>query len=350
MGRKKKLVLIAFLFDVLFCASFVLLLNNWIAPFIINALGFVCLTGLFVINKVLLKSNWYKNLFVDFNHTLYPDNTWYRNHDERNFDIVNLGSNCAKYAFDYSVSSIKAMNWSSGSQTLIDDFKIVKNFHSILKDGGTVLITIMPFTSINKKVGFIDSFKFCATLDSTLIDVKYRRKCFLCSQFPILLGKKALKAFIKVLIGRDSLFNNNQRQSEKNPMTENQLQEDAKIWIDGWKNQFGISDLSAPLTEDKQKGRQVRIEVMRNLIDFCKERGYKPVYVIPPVTKYLAEYFTPDFKKIYISDFLKQVDREVLLLDYSEDKKLMDKDLYFNSYFLNQTGAKLFTKHVLINS
>ncbi len=349
MGRKKKFVLVAFLIDILFCATFIILLKNLIIPVAVNALGFFCLAVLFVMNKVLLKSNWYKNLFVDYNHERYPDNVWYRKHDERNFDLVNLGSNCSKYAFDYSDCDIKAMNWAPGSQTLIDDFKLVKNFHSILKDGGIVLITIMPFTSINKKVGFMDSFRYCGTLDSTLIDERYRRKCYFLKRYPVFWGKNALKAFVKILLKKDKVNNNIQWNSEKNTMTETMLKEDAKLWIDNWKKEFNITDLSSALTEENLEGRKIRIEVMQKLIDFCAERGYKPFYVIPPVTQYLAEYFTEEFKKIYIYDFLEQIERNIPLLNYSEDPELMDKDLFFNSYFLNSRGAKVFTKKVLKN-
>ena len=56
---------------------------------------------------LLYKTDWYKSFFVDIDHEIYPDNTWYRNHEERNYDIVNLGSLSAKYAFDYSITDLK---------------------------------------------------------------------------------------------------------------------------------------------------------------------------------------------------------------------------------------------------
>ena len=90
-----------------------------------------------------------------------------------------------------------------------------------------------------------------------------------------------------------------------------------------------------------------RIDVMQKLIDFCTERNYKPVYIIPPTTEYLAEYFTDDFQRIYIYDFLKQVNRNIPIFDYSQSKELMNKDFYFNSYFLNKHGAKVFTQKVI---
>lgn len=348
MGKKKSFALAAFLLDVLFCLAFIILLKNWILPVVVNCLAFLGLSLLFVMNKVLLKSNWYKNLFVDFNHERYPDNVWYRKHDERNYDLVNLGSNCSKYAFDYSDCDIKAMNWAPGSQTLIDDFKLVKNFHSILKDGGIVLITIMPFTSINKKVGFMDVFKYCYSLDSTLIDKKYITKCLIMKKYPILFGKTAIKALIKILIKRDYFYSNEHWKMQNNPLSDEQLKEDAANWINNWKKQFNINDLSAPLTEENQVGRQIRIKIMRNLIDFCIQRGYRPIYVIPPSTKYLTNYFTDNFKKIYIYDFLKSVERDIPTFDYlSNCEEFSDYNLYFNSYFFNQRGAKKFTMDII---
>ena len=51
--------------------------------------------------QILYKTEWYKSLFLDPDHTIYPDNYWYRKNDERNFDVVNLGSSGGKWAFDY---------------------------------------------------------------------------------------------------------------------------------------------------------------------------------------------------------------------------------------------------------
>lgn len=345
MSRKKKLSLGVLAADVVCCLFFAFGFRNWIVPIAANALCVFLAGCALAVNKVLLSSNWYKSLFVDFEHERYPDNVWYRKHDERNFDLINLGSNSSKYAFDYSELGVKAMNFAPGSQTLIDDFRLVQNYHSILKLGGVVLISIMPFTSINKKTGFIDSFKYCKSLDSALIDEKYRRKCYLYARFPILFGKTAARALVKKLMGKDRIplaVN----KTQNNPMSETELEADARQWITGWKKQFAISDMSAPLTQENQRGREVRIGVMRNLIDFCTERGYKPVYVIPPMTEYLDSYFTGEVKQIYIYDFLTQVNRNIPLFDYSHSQDLMDKDLYFNSFFMNERGARCFTSIV----
>ena len=88
-----------------------------------------------MINKILKKTQWYRNMLVDPDHEIYPDNTWYRTHDERNIDIVNLGSSGGKWAFDYSGTEVKGMNWAQQPQTLLEDYNLLRHYHSILRKG-----------------------------------------------------------------------------------------------------------------------------------------------------------------------------------------------------------------------
>lgn len=133
-------------------------------------------------------------------------------------------------------------------------------------------------------------------------------------------------------------------------MSPKDLEKDALHWINGWKRQFNIADFEVPLTAENQKGRDYRIKLMQSLIDFCLERGYKPVYVIPPVTNHLSKYYTEKFEEIYIYSYLRAVNRHISLLDYSKDKTLRNDDLFFNSFFLNKIGRKVFTGRVLKDS
>ena len=300
--------------------------------------------------ELLYHTNWYKSMFVDMNHELYPDNYWYREHDERNFDVVNLGSSGGKWAFDYTDLNIKAMNWAQQPQTLLEDYNLLRHFHSILKQGGYVLITIMPFTGLNKKTGLMDAIKYVKfNLHGEPIQPYMFKEAQRYANYPILFKKQAIKALIKYFLGRDKKIGKRpETQLAFNPMSKEELEMDAKRWIDGWKRQFGISDFDSSLTEENQKGRAYRIQLMQTLIDFCTERGYKPVYIIPPVTEHLAKYYTPKFEETYIYGYLKEVNRDVLTLDYSKDKEFrFNDDLFFNSFFLNKKGRKLFTRRVL---
>lgn len=289
-------------------------------------------------------------MFLDPNHEIYPDNVWYREHDERNFDVVNLGSSGGKWAFDYADLNVKAMNWAQQPQTLLEDYNLLRHFHSILKRGGYVLITIMPFTGLNKKTGLMDAMKYVKfDIQGEPIQPYMFNEAIRYATYPFLFKKTALKVLIRYFMGRDKKCGlHPETQLEYNPMKSNELEKDAKRWIDGWKRQFGISDFDAPLTRENEEGREYRIKLMQTLIDFCTERGYKPVYVIPPVTEHLAKYYTPKFEETYIYGYLKEVNRVVLTLDYSKDSEFRFNDeLFFNSFFLNKKGRKLFTRRVL---
>ncbi len=302
------------------------------------------------INSQLYKTEWYKSFFLDINHEIYPDNTWYRNHDERNYDVVNLGSSGGKWAFDYSDMGIKAMNWAQQPQTLVEDYNLLRCFHSILRKGGYVIITIMPFTGINKKTGLFDAMKYLKIdTQGEPIEPNMYWEALKYANNPLLFGKKkAIKAIIQYLRGRETKIDKiGNACLDYNPMTEEQLKQDANLWMEGWRHQFSISDFEAPLTPQNQLGRKYRIRIMRELIDFCLIRGYKPIYVIPPVTKFLADKFTPRFREIYIYDYLRDIERNILLLDYSGEKDFMAPELYFNSFFLNVKGRKCFTNRVL---
>ena len=114
-----------------------------------------------------------------------------------------------------------------------------------------------------------------------------------------------------------------------------------------WAKQFGIEDFEALLTAENRKGREARVGVMRELIDFITERGYRPIWVLPPVTRHLGKFFTTKFRQIYMDSYLREVNRDVRLLDYMNNAELQDDSLYFNSFFLNARGRRLFTGRVL---
>ena len=298
-------------------------------------------------NELMKHTQWYRSMFVDPDLELYPGNSWYRKHLERNFDIVCLGSSSAKWAYDFSGFDVKGMNWAQQPQTLLEDFNLLRNYHSILRKGGFVVITIMPFTGLNKKTGLIDALKYLKLDAQEPIEPNNLEQAWRYTKYPFLFRKQAFKALAKYVLGRETVYLDRRPMVENNPLDERALDLDALKWMNGWKNQFAIDDFEAPLTEENLKGREFRITLLRQIIDFCVERDYVPIYVIPPVTQQLYRYFTPQFQQLYIYTFLSDVGREVKLLDYSKCKELMNKDFYFNSFFLNKKGRSAFTLRLL---
>lgn len=297
---------------------------------------------------VLYRTAWYKAMFLDAEHELYPSNYWYREHSERNYDVVNLGSSGGKWAFDYAAAGVKGMNWAQQPQTLVEDYNLLRNFHSILRRGGYVLITVMPFTGLNKQTGLMDAMKYLKLGTHEPIETHMLTEARKYAEYPSLFKKAALKALLRHVMGRER--NDGPppaAEQASNPMCAEELEANARSFVEGWKRQFGIRDWEAPLTPKNQEGRAFRVGLMRELVDFCTERGYSPVYVIPPVTSHLAQYYTERFEELYVYGYLREVGRDIRLLDYSKAEGFKDDNLYFNSFFLNRRGRELFTNRVM---
>ena len=293
------------------------------------------------LNRLVKKTNWYRNVIPDESN--YPDNEWYRSHLERNFDVVNVGSSSAVFAFDYTGLNVKAFNWAMQPQSLEYSFKILKMYFSILGQKGIVLIPFSPFSglSVTGKWAETANDRYYAILDSTLVDdyesVKRRRNYPLFTQ-PRTALKRLVKDVPRHVCGTRI----------KSCHTEEEFRQDAERWMEIWKKEFNIENLSAPLSDENKKGAESRRQSLSEMIDFCLERELRPVLVLPPMHPALSNLFTKEFKENYIYSFLRRTNtRNILFLDYFDDKRFVSAEDYDNSFFLSQEGARRFTRIVL---
>ena len=93
--------------------------------------------AMFVLNAIYKQTNAFQNKFVDIKK--------FQNLKETDrFDVVNLGSNQPKFAFDYSGLNIKGANWAVGPQTFQYDFVLLKKYSKHLNAGAVVIIPVCP--------------------------------------------------------------------------------------------------------------------------------------------------------------------------------------------------------------
>ena len=302
----------------------------------------------FFVDLLLKNTAWYQDSVVDFRHERYRDPIWCQQHPSDCMDFVNLGSSSAKWAFDWEKIGVKGLNWANQPQTLIDDLRLFKQYHSVLNNSGKVLISIMPFSGLNKETGLLDTYKYCGIMDYSLMDSRYRDRAMRLFRHPSIWGKKnALRQIALHYLGREKKRPlPHGAMDDHNPMTEEKMVEDAQRMMDGWAKEFGINDFGEPLSEVNRQGREIRINVLKELIDFSTERGYEPVVVILPVAKQLANLFSEAFREKYIYSFLRSVGSDVRTLDYLQDETFQDPALYFNSFCLNKRGRETFTKNI----
>ena len=126
------------------------------------------------------------------------------------------------------------------------------------------------------------------------------------------------------------------------------LEVNAYNFINNWKQQFSISDLDTPVSPKNKDCIVYNTNLLKEMISFCIERNLKPVIVIPPVTRALSSKFSETFRENYIYSFIKEANtNQVVFLNYFDDERFIDSNLFFNSFFLNLNGRKIFTSQVL---
>ena len=308
--------------------------------YIMIALSLIATIAVFL-NKHIKQTNWYMNSIPDFDN--YPGNDWYRNHSERNYDVVNVGSSSGLYAFDYSGTGVKAFNWAMQPQSMEYSFRVLKNYFSILKKNGVVIIPFSPFSGLYSGTKWSETSygRYYYILDYTLIDNYEKISRF--RKWPLFYyPKESVKRLIK-----DVARN---RSGKKYNVCHNDIEfeKDAEMWINGWMKEFNISDLNLPKSKENIDGAHYRMDTIKDMIKFCIERDLRPVIVIPPMHHTLTNKLTSIFRENYIYSFIRELDMfNVPFYDYMDDKAYDHDSYFYNSYFMSESGAKVFTKDIL---
>ena len=284
-----------------------------------------------VANKIINRSYWY-DVYWGGVTKFWRINTF-------DYDVVNLGSNSGKYAFSYNIAGIKGMNWAVGPQSLLHDFDILKNYFSYLKDGASIIIPICPFSSLSVKYSKQSNLKYYTFLHPATIvgfDEKERLKALLIKNNPLkYLSFKDATDIWKLLL----------KTYIKRSFHKNNFVDSANYYIEMWKRQFCIDDLDAPLSGKKILDKEYKSTILSDMLDFCIERGFKPIIVIPPMHYSLAEKLSPEFRENYIYSFIRRANQhDVPFYDFIDDKRFHDDKYFRNAYFMSDLGARCFSE------
>ena len=294
---------------------------------------------LLVINRIIRKTPWYKALWGGADK-IFKLNTF-------GLQVVNTGSGSGVHDFNYDGLPISGFNFALGPQSLGHDYNILKNYFSYFKKGCTVIIPICPFSGMVVKYNKEHNFKYYPMLHPATIenfDEAERTRAYKLYREPIrAINVSFLKKIVRDLLNK---FKCKIRCMQR-PLN---LQESANSFISGWKTQFSITDLSAPISEAHRADVNIRKKTLGDMLEFCKERGFRPIVVMPPMNSSLYRQFPQSFKIQYVNPLIETtVDKECQFIDYTKDERFADDCFYANALFLNQEGAKFFTRHLLMD-
>lgn len=296
---------------------------------------------LYPLEALVKRTNWYKNNIPDL--ARFPQNT--KLDSSTLAHVVNIGSSSAVFDFNYSGCDIIAYNWAMFPQSMEYGKKIIKHYHKTIKTNGVVIIPFGPFSALSVQGKWAETLndRYYFILNKDEIDsyesVERRMKYPFLNN-PII----ALKRIIKDVPPHNMYSYKCQCDSTKD------FTDSAAKWINIWKEEFSIKDLNSPLSEDNCNRMASRLSTVLEIIDFCLSKDLVPVIVVPPVHYTLAKYFTSVFCENYLNVFFSKLkDRNIKVFNYLLSKEFSSNSLYLDAFFMNETGAKIFTKRLLVD-
>lgn len=285
-------------------------------------------------NKIIRYTKWYDQYWSGV------QKFWYLN--QFGLQVVNLGSNSGKYAFLYEGLNVRGMNWAVGPQSLEHDYNILKNYFSYLHENAIVIITLCPFSSLKSFYSKDSNLKYYTFLHpATIIDFDeqerikaLRIKASPIREIPLICIKRTVKEILCCVFRHKAVCVD--------------FELHAQQFLKMWKEQFGIKDLDAPLSDVQRCDQKERIEILSEMIDFCIERELRPILVMPPIYHTLAQKLSPKCRTNYIYSFVKEANsHNIPFLNYMDDLRFQKEKYFQNSFFMSRAGAKVFTGTVL---
>ena len=300
----------------------------------------------FLLNIVYKKTNNWKNRYI-FERFFVTGNK-YRISLDRNYEVINVGSNPAFYGFFYEY--VRGGNLSTGSQGLEMDFEIIKHYHSYLKSGGVVIIPIMPFTAVSQylktkpQIWGIDYFlKFAGILDQDSFgNLTLGKKIIRMYKYPVF-----FRPWLIMSILHDSNQDNSLLISEQTKSFL-EINSEALGMVNYWLKEFDADSLNDFLGDKYNKFIVEAQSILDSIIHFCLDRGYRPVLMTVPVTNSLYSALGDNIHKKLVIDFIGGLKySNIEFFDYMKDKRFMDSKYYNGPIFLNLYGRKFFSEIVL---
>jgi hypothetical protein len=315
-----------------------------VMSFVALLLAICFLAIVLLLNYLYKQTNFYKEQFADAGKFELLKKKQFQK-----LEIVNLGSNQPKFAFDYSESALRGMNWAVGPQSLEYDFKILKQYHSHLKDNAFVIIPICPFQffAMFGHKNNVENYKYYHILEANMINNYSPWIKLTHIKFPVLsAGKKIAKIMFK---NRDHAGNHSKLILETNPMNDDELKQDAGWMINLWLTSFSLDSIdNIVLSSENKENIETNMVILHDMIEFCLEHNYRPVIMLLPITNGLYDLLPESFRNKYITEPIQKASNQnVPVLDYLHDQRFVSHDLFISSWWFNSSGRKIFTRAMM---
>lgn len=288
-----------------------------------------------LLNSYVKRSNWYNELFQDCNK--------FWKHNTFNLKVINLGSTSSVHAFSYDDLPIAGANFALSRNPLYGDLVILKNYISFLDvKGSYVIIPLCPFSSLAGSYEYMDDRYYTILYASTINNYSYihEREVVNKKEYPIY-----YIPFMDLINEIRLLFN----KKHKRIVSDDFFKKDAEEKMQSWFREFSIHKLSNKLSLKNQDAINDAAAILDEIVSYCKKKNATPIITVPPVHNSLYSLIEKTGEDILINQLLSKLsNHNYIFRNYiAHPDYLHASNLFENSFLLNKTGAKKFTKQLL---
>ena len=271
-------------------------------------------------------------LFIPVNNFVKQSHDYNINHAMLAFkkhpypvDIINLGTSHSMYAYYFKPTGLSHLDLALPAQTIQYDFKLLREYGEYLKPDGVVIISISQITFANSETNYVGNYY--KVLDRTDIEpfdlIDYYSYLYL----PALDSGR----FNSALAGKFKNFKWNSHQP----------------WENNGKNysERKYEKVEAQYREAIENNTiEQNVEQLREMLDYCSEKGYRVVLTMEPVQQSYQEYFNEEVMNKLVFQYLKSLELDVPFLNYMSDQRFVDNREYFiDPDHLNSEGRKKYS-------
>ena len=255
--------------------------------------------------------------------------------EKKSLQVVNFGTGMGFYDFVYDGLPIKAFNFSLPQQFLQMDYRLMEHYYSKMSKGCKVILTL-PYCI------------FCAEMIEEAKSTYERYYAILPEDIVSEVSERSIDAYREHIRYMEFDFLDGKMEFSK-PLDAEVMEKQSQEALENWIRQLSIlSFASGELSTQIREGIEKNKKWLRRIIDFCKQKDFEPIIVIPPMSQVLLDKISMDFRESHFYEPLHEVvGDEIQILNYSDDKKFCNPNLYGWPGFLIHDAAKEFTRDVL---
>ncbi|QFT87895.1 hypothetical protein FIU87_04435 [Bacillus sp. THAF10] len=240
-------------------------------------------------------------------------------------DIINLGASHSMYGYYFKPTGLSHLDLALPAQTIQYDFKLLKEYGEYLKPDGVVIVSISQITFANSETKNVGNYY--KILDRTEIEPFNLLDYYSYLYLP---GANS-GSFNSALAGKLKEFRWNAHQP----------------WANNGKN---YSRRKYEKVEDQYKEAlenkyiEQNVKQLKEIVDYCKEKGYQVVLTMEPVHQSYQEFLNEDVMNRLVFQYLEPLNLDVPFLNYMSDARFANnKDYFIDSDHLNSKGRKMYS-------